>query len=101
MHLITARVEVREEHWDEAVALAKSHVAASRREPGCLTHDWFVAPDAQRTLVFLERWKDRAAIEAHFAEPYSQQFAVKYKEWCAGDLAIEIHEVAATQVLSI
>jgi len=101
MLLITARVAVAAEHWDEAVALAKSHVAASRREPGCLGHDYFIAPDCDRTLVFLERWKDQAAIDAHFAEPYSREFAVRYKEWCEGALAIEIHQVAATRTLSL
>jgi len=101
MILITSTVTIQPEHLDEALAFAKRHVAASRREEGCASHRYFVDPEDERTLVFLEQWRDRAAVEHHFAQPYSRAFATAMKEWCEGDPGLEIHEVAATRRLTL
>jgi len=101
MILITATVTVRPEHCEAAVALAKRHVAASRREEGCASHRYFVDPERERTLVFLEQWRDRAAVEHHFAQPYARAFAAAMKQWCEGDPGLEIHEIARTRHLTL
>jgi len=101
MILITSTVTIHPEHRDEAVAFAKRHVAASRCEAGCASHRYFVDPEDEHTLVFLEQWRDRAAVEHHFAQPYSRAFAAAMKQWCEGDPRLEIHEVAATRSLAL
>jgi len=101
MILITASVQVQPAHWEAAVAFAKRHVAASRLEEGCVSHRWFEDPERAHTLVFLERWQDQAAVDHHFAQPYSLAFVRAFKEWCEGALGLEIHQVAQTRRLAI
>jgi quinol monooxygenase YgiN len=99
--IITSTVRIRADHYDEAIAFSKRHVAASRLESGCLSHRYFEDPENPRTLVFLEYWKDQAAIDAHFAQPYSLEFAKAFRSWCEGELCLEFHYVSATNQLDL
>ena len=101
MIIITATVTIKADHYDDAVAFAKRHVAASRLEAGCLSHRYFEDPENARTLVFLECWKDQTAVDAHFAQSYSQDFASSFRTWCEGDLSLELHHVAETNRLDL
>lgn len=60
---------------EEMQRLALEHVMRSRAEPGCISHE--VSRDAQlpRRFVFVERWADLAALQAHFGLEASRQFA--------------------------
>jgi quinol monooxygenase YgiN len=99
--IITSTVRIRADHYDEAIAFSKRHVAASRLESGCLSHRYFEDPENPRTLVFLEYWKDQAAIDAHFAQPHSLEFAKAFRSWCEGELCLEFHHVSATNQLDL
>ncbi len=101
MIIITATVRIRAGHYDEAIAFARRHVAASRLEEGCLSHRFFEDPEHDRTLVFLEEWQDQAAIDRHFAEPHSREFVEAFRAWSEGDLALEIHVVSSTNRLDL
>jgi quinol monooxygenase YgiN len=94
-------VKVQPAHWEAAVALAKRHVATSRLEPGCASHRYFVDPERECTLVFVEEWQDQAAVDHHFAQPYSREFARAFKDWCEGELGLDIHRIADTRRLTI
>ncbi len=43
---------------------------ATREEEGCISYDLFVDVNDETRLVFVERWKDRAALDAHFKTPH-------------------------------
>ena len=101
MIIITSTVTVKAEHYDEAVAFSQRHVAASRLEDGCLSHRYFEDPENARTLVFLEYWKDQAAIDLHFAQSYSLEFADAFRSWCEGELGLDFHHVSATNRLDM
>ena len=101
MIIITATVTIKADHYADAVALSKRHVAASRLEDGCLSHRYFEDPEAERTLVFLEYWKDQDAIDHHFAQSYSREFAASFRSWCEGDLGLELHHVSETKRLDL
>lgn len=45
-------------------------IAETRREPGCLSYDLHQSVSDPSTLVFVERWSDRAALDAHFKTPH-------------------------------
>ena len=101
MIIITATATVKPDHYDDAVTFSKRHVAASRLEDGCLSHRYFEDPENAHTLVFLEYWKDQAAIDLHFAQSYSLEFARQFRAWCEGDLGLEFHHVCATNRLEL
>ena len=58
----------------EVVSLAAPLIEATRREAGCITYELFCKPADPDTLVFVETWKDKAAVEAHFAQPHLKAF---------------------------
>ncbi len=51
-----------------------THVARSREEDGCIEHTVSVDQENPRLFRFVEYWRDRDALLAHFAVPASRQF---------------------------
>ena len=43
---------------------------ATRKEPGNISYDLHQSVSDENTLVFVERWEDRPALEAHFETPH-------------------------------
>ena len=86
-------VSIREGALDAALALSRVHVERSRGEPGCISHDVHHHVDNAHRLVFVERWADRAALEAHFGVPESVAFARELTALATGRPTIEVHEV--------
>ena len=73
--IITGSIIVKSDTFDELRALSLAHVARSRTEDGCISHDVSVDCENALRLVFIERWRDRAAILKHFADPHTRAFA--------------------------
>lgn len=74
MIIVTGSIRVRPDSIDDAIALSLEHVHRSRSEPGCLLHSVHRDVEDDLRLVFLEHWKDRAALAAHFEVPASLDF---------------------------
>lgn len=56
---------------DETVRQAlEDVVAATRAEDGCLEYSAHVRQEDPRRVLFYERWRDRAALEAHWASAH-------------------------------
>ncbi len=45
-------------------------IEATRQEAGCISYDLVQSLTDENTLMFVERWKDKAALDAHFQEPH-------------------------------
>jgi quinol monooxygenase YgiN len=58
----------------EVLPLAAPLIEATRREAGCISYELYQKPGDPDTLVFVETWKDKAAVDAHFAEPHLKAF---------------------------
>jgi len=50
-----------------------AYVATTRREPGCLACDAFLAATDPAALLLIERWTDRVAAEAHLGLPHVRE----------------------------
>lgn len=74
MVIVIAEVGIVPGHLEEALALARAHVARSRAEPGCLSHAVLADPDQPAHLCFVEEWASEAALQDHFAVRATQQF---------------------------
>lgn len=94
MIVVLGDVRVRPEVADEALRISRDHVARSRTEPGCLSHDVLVDPDDPERLVFVERWADRAALDVHFTVPESIAFATALGEMAAEQPLMQILPIA-------
>ncbi len=82
MMIITGSVHIRSTCIDDAIALSLKHVAHSRTEDGCISHDVSQDVENPNKLFFFEQWRDNDAIQAHFALPTSQQFVKNLSTLC-------------------
>jgi quinol monooxygenase YgiN len=48
--------------------------AATLREEGCIEYQVYVDRNDPGTLFMFEKWKDQAALDAHFASPHMAEF---------------------------
>ncbi len=90
---ITSTLIVKLKHREQALQLAISHVATSRKEAGCIRHDVFVDPSEPTRFFFFERWLDRAALDQHLAQPYSLALVAQMKQWAAEPMSLAMCEI--------
>jgi quinol monooxygenase YgiN len=100
MILITGTVVVTAEKRAAFLKAAESHVSLSRKEPGCIAHGCHEDTMAPGTFVFLEKWKDQAAVNEHFAKDYSRAFVTEIATLASNAPQIEIHEIAVTRAVT-
>jgi quinol monooxygenase YgiN len=91
MVIVMARVKVRTEQFSEAWALSKLHVARSRQEPGCISHNVYRDDEHENHLVFTEEWESERALAAHFSVPASAAFVNALAAMSVGKTAFHIY----------
>jgi quinol monooxygenase YgiN len=96
MLLVIGRVKSDAARRGELVALMVRMQDESRREDGCLRYGFFEAVEDPDTFVAVEEWRDRAALDAHFAQPHLHEFARRLLEVVPERPEVAIHEVAET-----
>jgi quinol monooxygenase YgiN len=90
MLIVTGSVTARPDTFEALRRAALDHVSRSRTEPGCLTHGVATDCEAPLRLIFYEEWADRAALDAHFAQPGSIGFMRDPRELSASSTPVRI-----------
>jgi len=93
--LITAKVFLKTEKVADFIAAAKAMVDSSSAEAGCISYQLYQNPYDKGQFIFVEVWKDQAAIDAHFAMPYFTAWGPKTSDWMAKPAELKIYDVAA------
>jgi len=70
MIFVIATLKTTENSKNALLDACRPCIAETLKEPGCLSYDLHVSVSAPETLVFVERWRDREALEAHFRTPH-------------------------------
>jgi quinol monooxygenase YgiN len=99
MVLITGTVVVAPENRDKLFALARTQVTNSRMEEGNLSYGFYEDAFQSGTFVFVEKWRDPAAVQTHFAKPYSDDFVRQLLTIILNAPTIEMHDVAGLTVV--
>lgn len=86
---VVAIVKVKPGKGDEAAAAMKACVAPSRAEATNHAYTPFRDLDAPETLVFIERWESRQALQDHLETPHFKNMAAILEPLLA--TPIEIH----------
>jgi quinol monooxygenase YgiN len=94
--IVIGRVSCPPEHRDDLVAAFEEMQEASRGEDGCLRYGFFAAVEDPLSFVAVEEWADRAALDAHFAQPHLHEFGRRLSELVSERPEVAIHEVAGT-----
>jgi quinol monooxygenase YgiN len=92
--MITARLNVKPEKVKDFMAVAKEMVENSNKETGCTSYQLFQDPYDNSGFIFVESYKNQAAVEAHFASDYFKAFGPKITDMVQGPAKIKIISVA-------
>lgn len=96
MIAVIATIPIKEDKFNEAVEAFKKLVAEVAKEEGTLYYTLNVAKDAPRTLVVMERYRDKEALKVHSSTPYFNAFFAKAGEFFAGKPEITILQELAS-----
>ena len=74
MLIVLAKAHVGESAMEAAKAAIADMVAASNAEEGCIAYAFTQDILEPGTIHIVEKWKDEAALAAHFATPHMAAF---------------------------
>ncbi|WP_299686536.1 putative quinol monooxygenase [uncultured Tateyamaria sp.] len=84
-----ATIRPKPAHFDDARAALDSLVPLTLAEPGCRVFAAFQSGDAgHRVLHLFERFRDQAALDLHYAQPYTRAVFAKYEMWLSAPVDI-------------
>ncbi len=89
MIVLIATLTIKSGSAEAVIAAAKPCIDGTRAEPGCVSYDLNHSVTDPDTMVFVERWASREAIDAHMRMPHF----LAWREKAAGlilDRKIEI-----------
>jgi quinol monooxygenase YgiN len=84
MIYLIATLKIRPGTAAEVAAAAAPCIEGTRREPGCVSYDLHASLTDPATLVFVERWKTQADIDAHMKMPHFLAWREKAKDLILG-----------------
>jgi quinol monooxygenase YgiN len=96
MLLVIGRVKCASDAREELIALLERMQNDSRREDGCLRYGFFAAVEDEHSFVAVEEWRDREALDRHFAQPHLARFTAGLLELVSERPEVAIHEVSGT-----
>ncbi|MGJ8545710.1 MAG: putative quinol monooxygenase [Sulfitobacter sp.] len=79
---VFAEITPKPEHLAQARAAILGILDQTRAERGCRSFD-VLAPQEAGSICLFEEWEDQAALDAHYAQPYTAAVFASYQEWLA------------------
>jgi quinol monooxygenase YgiN len=92
--MIVAKLTVKPEKAKDFIEAAKDIIAKSNAEEGCLYYQLFQDPYDNSKFVFVEEYKNQAAVDTHFAADYFNAFGPKISDMLIGAAEIKVVTVA-------
>lgn len=96
--VIIAKVSVKPEKTKDFIAAAKEIIAKSNKEPGCLSYQLYQDPYDASKFVFVEEYKNQAAVDAHFATEHFKAFGPKIGDMVSAPADIKVITVAKEDI---
>ncbi|NQY96318.1 MAG: antibiotic biosynthesis monooxygenase [Henriciella sp.] len=92
MIIVEGSARIPEDAWEEAIAAMETMIKASREEAGCIEYAYSRDLLDPNLLRIIERWKDKAALVSHFAEPHMAVFRQALGKVGPQDLEVRMYE---------
>lgn len=92
--MITAKVFVLPGKEADFISAAKMMIENSNKEEGCLDYMLYQDPFEKTNFIFVEKYKNQAAIDVHFATPYFKEFGSKTADMTSKPTEIKIIDIA-------
>lgn len=97
MLLIAGTIRLPPERVDAARAAMRAMVAASRAKDGCLAYSYAQDVLDSGLIHVHEIWRDRAALDRHFAAPHLRAWRRAWPDLGIGERDLRLCEVADWQ----
>ncbi len=97
MIYLIATITIKPGSLPDFIDAAKTCIAATRRETGCISYDLNQSLTDDNTLVFVERWESEEALQGHFNAPHFQVWREAGAPYII-DRKIEIVEIEPDRV---
>ncbi|MBN2864324.1 MAG: antibiotic biosynthesis monooxygenase [Bacteroidales bacterium] len=95
--MIIAKVYIKPGSESAFISEAKSMIENSNKEEGCMGYMLYQDPYEKTNFIFVERYKDQSAVDAHFATPYFSEFGNKIAGMTSDPMEIKIFDIAGEQ----
>jgi quinol monooxygenase YgiN len=92
--MIVAKLKVKTDKVKAFTEAAKEIIEKSNKEAGCKSYQLYQDPYDNTRFVFVEEYKNQAAVDAHFASDYFKAFGPKIGDLVAEPAKIKIVTVA-------
>jgi quinol monooxygenase YgiN len=92
--MIIAKLKVKADKIKAFTEAAKEMIENSNKEAGCISYQLYQDPYDNTRFVFVEEYKNQAAVDAHFASDYFKAFGPKVGDLVAEPGKIKIVTVA-------
>lgn len=89
---VIAKIPVKEGKMEEAIAVFKELMVHVAKEEGTLSYTINQGKSIPNTLVVMERYRDKAALDAHSSSPHFKAFLPKSAGFMAGRPEITVME---------
>ncbi len=89
---LIAKIPIKEGKVEEAIQAFKELMVRVAKEEGTLMYTMNRAQSNPNTLVIMERYKDKSALDLHSSTPYFKEFFAKSRELIAGKPEITVME---------
>jgi len=95
--MITANIFVKKEKLANFVEAAKGMIDSTLKESGCESYMLYQNAYEPTKLIFVETYKNQAAVDAHFASNYFKNFGPKIKDWLSAASEIKVYDIAGVK----
>lgn len=92
--MIVAKLSIKPDKIKAFTEAAKEMIEKSNKEPGCISYQLYQDPYDNTKFVFVEEYKNQAAVDAHFATDYFKAFGPKINDMASEPGKIKIVTVA-------
>jgi quinol monooxygenase YgiN len=92
--MIVAKLTVKPDKVKAFTEAAKEIIEKSNKEAGCKSYQLYQDPYDNTKFVFVEEYKNQAAIDAHFASDYFKAFGPKISDLVVAPAKIKIISMA-------
>ena len=93
--MITARVFIKPGMEADFISAATMMIENSNKEEGCLGYMLYQDPYEKTNFIFVEKYRNQAAIDAHFASSYFKEFGNVSAGMTSRPMEIKIYDIAA------
>lgn len=92
--IITAKVFIKPGREADFISAAQVMITNSNKEEGCTGYMLYQDPYERTNFIFIETYKNQAAIDAHFATPNFKEFGPKIADMTSKPGEIKILDIA-------